>query len=93
MTDPIPSPDPDIIAFMAKFDQDAALLGDTLPSLLHRFYQGLKHNDFTEEQALAFTNTFLEQWCMSFFLGDDDDDNGDAWKKGALGPSDGVGVA
>lgn len=44
----------------ADLDQSFALIGDTWPAALHRFYQNCVESGFREEQALLLTTIFFK---------------------------------
>lgn len=47
----------------SDIDQAFAMLGETWPSALFRFFKNCIKEGFTEEQALVLTVTFLKEVC------------------------------
>lgn len=45
---------------MAEIDQVAAMVGDSLPTVLRGLHDGLVAKGFTDDQAFELTRTYLE---------------------------------
>ena len=47
---------------LAKFDQAAKLLADTMPTMLHGLYQKCVEQGFTETQAMQIVLKYMENF-------------------------------